>query len=150
MSRNLFTIGYEGTDIKSFISVLHRYSIDCVLDVRELPLSRKRGFSKNVLANFLNNESIDYVHFRELGSPRDLRMALRKTQDYELFFKKMSQFIDKNIDAIRRAHNHVLYQNCCLLCYERSHEHCHRSIVAQKIKEYDGNGLKISNIPIQA
>jgi uncharacterized protein (DUF488 family) len=32
------------------------------------------------------------------------------------------------------------------MCFERFPEKCHRTAVADKIKEYDGNGLKIKHI----
>lgn len=146
MPRQLFTIGYEGVDVDSFIEALQKHSIECLLDVRELPLSRKKGFSKNVLAGRLKEWGISYVHFKELGSPSDLRNNLKKTKNYTLFFEEMSQHIDKNIDAIRQAHDFVRHKTCCLMCFEKSHEKCHRSLVADKIKKYYGNGLKVSNI----
>jgi hypothetical protein len=36
----VFTIGYEGLDIDTFVSMLAEYSIETVVDIRELPLSR--------------------------------------------------------------------------------------------------------------
>jgi uncharacterized protein (DUF488 family) len=46
MSKALYTIGYEGTNISDFIDNLHANDIKCIIDVRALPLSRKPGFSK--------------------------------------------------------------------------------------------------------
>ncbi|MGN6317380.1 DUF488 family protein [Trinickia sp.] len=40
------TIGYEGLDIDAFISLLSENGIETVVDIRELPLSRKPGFSE--------------------------------------------------------------------------------------------------------
>ena len=42
----IFTIGYEKSTIDDFVSRLADADIDVLVDVRELPLSRKRGFSK--------------------------------------------------------------------------------------------------------
>ncbi|MBN1804164.1 MAG: DUF488 domain-containing protein [Sedimentisphaerales bacterium] len=146
MYRKLYTIGYEGLDINSFVKTLQDEAINCILDVRELPLSRKKGFSKNSLADKLNEKNINYIHFKELGSPSDLRKILKETKNYSTFFKKMSQYIDSNSDVIHRAHEYVLNNTCCLMCFEKYHYQCHRSIVAKKIKKYDGNGLKVLNI----
>lgn len=41
---NLYTAGYEGLSINAFIARLKQAGIDKVLDVREYPLSRKKGF----------------------------------------------------------------------------------------------------------
>ena len=46
----VFTIGYEGLDIGAFMSLLAEHGIETVVDIRELPLSRKPGFSKKALA----------------------------------------------------------------------------------------------------
>ena len=42
----LYTFGYEGFDIDRFIARLKDVGIKTIVDVRQLPLSRKRGFSK--------------------------------------------------------------------------------------------------------
>ena len=46
----LMTFGYEGLDIESFLAVLKKNGITLLVDVRELPLSRKKGFSKTALS----------------------------------------------------------------------------------------------------
>ncbi|MBK6650144.1 MAG: DUF488 domain-containing protein [Betaproteobacteria bacterium] len=45
----LFTLGYEGLTIDAFIARLQAAQVKTVVDVRELPLSRKKGFSKTGL-----------------------------------------------------------------------------------------------------
>ena len=50
----MYSLGYEGLDIDDFMSLLSGHGIETVVDVRELPLSRKPGFSKKALANVLN------------------------------------------------------------------------------------------------
>jgi Protein of unknown function, DUF488 len=42
----LHTIGYEGSEFERCLSALRRHGIETVLDVREVPLSRKPGSSK--------------------------------------------------------------------------------------------------------
>jgi uncharacterized protein (DUF488 family) len=56
------TIGYEGLDIDAFMSLLAENDIETVVDVREMPLSRKPGFSKKALEAALNLSGRDYVH----------------------------------------------------------------------------------------
>ena len=146
MSRELFTVGYEGIDIDNFITQLKDNAIDCLLDVREIPLSRKRGFSKTSLSQRLNQEHIYYVHFKELGSPKPLREKLKANHDYSAFFKKLDKYLAGKIEAIESAYNYVKKNTCCLMCFEHLAATCHREIVAKKIKELDGNGLQIKNI----
>ena len=146
MSQELFTVGYEGIDIDSFITRLKDNEIDCLLDVREIPLSRKRGFSKTALSERLNQENIDYVHFKELGSPKPIREKLKSNRDYSVFFRKINQYLDGKIETIENAYHYVSNNTCCLMCFEHLAATCHRKIVARKIKELDGNGLQITNI----
>ncbi len=53
MKQTIATIGYEGSTIEDFVAALRHASINVLIDVRELPLSRKKGFSKNQLAGVL-------------------------------------------------------------------------------------------------
>jgi hypothetical protein len=46
MPSTLFTRGYEGLTNEGFIARLQTAQVKTVVDVRELPLSRKKGFSK--------------------------------------------------------------------------------------------------------
>ena len=49
-ARRIFTIGYEGATQDEVIAALQEAGVARVIDVRAVPLSRKPGFSKNVLA----------------------------------------------------------------------------------------------------
>ena len=146
MSRELFTVGYEGTDIKSFVTHLKSHAINCLIDVRERPQSRKPGFSKSSLSMRLEREGILYLHLKELGSPKLLRDGLKHTGDYGTFFRDMDEYIGRKQGAIETAYAYVTSKTCCLMCFEYLASACHRKIVAKKIKERNGNGLQIKDI----
>ena len=84
MKQTISTIGYEGATIGAFVTALRDASIDILIDVRDLPLSRKNGFSKKRLAQILAEADIDYIHLKGLGDPKDGRNAAR-AGDYGLF-----------------------------------------------------------------
>ncbi len=146
MANELFTVGYEGIDINSFVEHLRSKNIDCLIDVREIPLSRKKGFSKTALSIRLEQENIRYVHLKELGSPKPVRSKLKEDGDYARFFDAMKSYLADKKDVIEKAYQYVIEKTCCLMCFEHLASQCHRNIVATKIKERDGNGLLISNI----
>ncbi|MDP2877672.1 MAG: DUF488 domain-containing protein, partial [Holophaga sp.] len=50
----LCTFGYEGLTIEAFIARLKESGVRTIIDVRELPLSRKKGFSKKAFAEALH------------------------------------------------------------------------------------------------
>lgn len=146
MGRELFTVGYQGRTIEGFIDNLHANNISCILDVRALPLSRKPGFSKTILAQKLNQAKIKYVHLGGLGAPKSLRDDLKSTGDYSAFFKKMNIYLTGKKDAIEEAYRYVTHRRCCLMCFEQLAAQCHRKIVAKKIKGRDKNGLQIKHL----
>jgi uncharacterized protein (DUF488 family) len=146
MARQLFTAGYEGTTIHTFIATLQSNNVDCVLDVRAVPFSRKPGFSKTELSRNLESANIRYVHLPDLGTPKPIREKLKSTADYADFFKTMDAHLAGKPDAIKSAYEYVTRHTCCLMCFEHLAEECHRKIVAGKIKARDGNDLQIKHI----
>ena len=142
----IFTIGYEGRGVEEFICQLKHFHITRLIDVREIPLSRKKGFSKSALKERLEADNIEYLHFKTLGSPSDIRNKLKADGDYDYFFKEFSKYLSNNMEPIMEVHNYISKGINCLMCYERLPNKCHRSIVVNKIKEHDGNGLKIKHI----
>ena len=142
----LYTIGYEGRNINEFVGRLKEFGVTRLIDVREIPLSRKKGFSKSALGQRLNEENIEYVHYKALGSPSEIRHKLKEDWDYHSFFEAFSSYLAGKMDVIEDVYQHLSNGINCLMCFEYNHEECHRSCVAKKIKEYDGNGLLIQHI----
>lgn len=144
---SLFTVGYEDRDIKEFINRLQKKKIQTLIDVREIPASRKSGFSKNQLSEHLEEVGIKYIHVKELGSPKILREKLHENNDYYFFFKKYSAYIQTKLDVVKKLYaDIIMHETSCIMCFERDPFQCHRKIVAEKVKEIDGNGLIITHI----
>lgn len=142
----LLTIGYEGRAIDEFVDRLKQFNISRLIDVREIPLSRKPGFSKTSLRERLEDENIEYVHIKALGSPSFIRNKLKSDLDYDYFFKAYDKYLSQNMDVIKEVYRFISDGINCIMCFERFPEKCHRNAVVNKIKEYDGNGLKIKHI----
>ena len=115
---------------------------------REIPFSRKRGFSKTPLSQALEERGIHYVHVKELGSPGSVREELKSGHDYRKFFQAIEQYLATQTEGIERAYGYIDRMTCCLMCYERLAAMCHRKIVATKIKERDGNGLEVKHLKV--
>jgi len=142
----LLTVGYEGLAINEFIGKLKQFHISWLIDVREIPLSRKPGFSKKSLQERLNSENIQYVHIKALGSPSPIRNKLKQDSDYDYFFKAYGQYLKKNSKAIKEVYELIDKGKTCLMCFEHFPDKCHRSAIANTINEYIGNRLIINNI----
>ena len=126
----VYTAGYEGKTIEQFLGLLTENHIHCVIDVREIPLSRKKGFSKKSLAVELAECGIEYVHISGLGSPKTIRDELHKSKDYDTFFNDYRFYIGNHFEYVQEAYEYTVEEKTCLLCFEKDYRECHRSIVA--------------------
>ena len=130
----LYTVGYESSTIEDFIATLKATGIELVIDVRDYPLSRKKGFSKNKLHEILEMNDIGYVHLKGLGDPKEGREAAR-SGDHKKFLSVFNRHM-KTAQAQADLQTAIGFANertSCLLCYERKPEECHRTIVAEAI-----------------
>jgi uncharacterized protein (DUF488 family) len=144
---NIYTIGYEGLSIEKFSNALKNENVSIVVDIRNLPLSRKKGFSKNSLSDHLNKNKIEYVNIRDLGAPKAMREELKATRDYKSFFSKFRESIKPCQHLIDEILSMVYDgKKVSLLCFEHDYKLCHRKIVAEEIKKRDRNGLKIRHL----
>lgn len=133
----LFTIGYEGANLIDFIETLKLMRVNVLIDVRELPASRRKGFSKNALKSALLDVGIDYRHEKMLGSPKDIRHRLREDWDYEKFFTSFQDHLDEQSELLSQLSKEIT-GHIALLCYERDHHTCHRKPVAEALAELTG------------
>ncbi|MBI1276237.1 DUF488 family protein [bacterium] len=147
MVNKLYTIGYENADIADFIETLKSVGIEKIIDVREYPLSRRKGFSKNVLSALLSKNGISYIHLKGLGDPKPGREAARAGN-----YKKFRQIFNAHMQTeeacldLESAITLAVQSTCCLLCYERKPQECHRTIIAAEIAK--NTGLDIQAIGV--
>lgn len=130
--RKLFTIGYEGAQLADFLATLARHRVSVVVDVRELPLSRRKGFSKNSLAGALATDGILYQHEKALGAPRDIRHRLRDDGNLATYFRGFDRYLATQATALEHLAETCM-GNVALLCFERDYKTCHRSSVAREL-----------------
>jgi len=130
----LYTIGYEGTDIDKFVATLKAVGVALLADVRALPLSRKKGFSKNRLRERIESEGMQYIHLGTLGDPKEGRNAARAGRHDEfrkIYSKHLSQAEPQQ--ALKELAVLARNQATCLVCFEREPDECHRLIVASQL-----------------
>ena len=142
----VFTIGYEGLSIDTFISLLNDHGIDTIVDVREMPLSRKSGFSKKALANILNLSGREYVHMVDLGCPKPIRDRYREDGNWKSYTESFLKYLRTQEEAIAKLSAMAASSNCALLCYEADYNFCHRSMVADAVKNYCGARVQHINV----
>ena len=129
----LYTIGYEGLRMDAFASCLAGHGVETIVDVRQLPLSRKPGFSKTALAANLSQHNLGYVHRPELGCPKSIRDQYRQNADWSEYTESFLNYIATKDEALSNLAGFASNNTCALLCYEADYNFCHRSMVADAV-----------------
>jgi len=139
----IYTIGYEGFGIDEWVTRLHEAGVQLVVDVRELPLSRRPGFSKRKLAERLAAEGIDYVSVRALGSPPELRAPLKRgTLTFAEFAPRFREVLAEREPELREVLRLAQQRSAVLVCWEEDPARCHRSLVADALRRLAEESLR--------
>ncbi len=115
------TLGHSDRSAAEMIELLEAESIDCVVDIRSHPVSRRHPqFSQQALRELLDRHEIRY-HWagRQLGG---------RQHEYPEFADYMQTGRFKV--AVMQLINLAEKSRLCLLCAERLPEYCHRSLVS--------------------
>ena len=130
----LLTIGYEGVTQAELIKALQVAEVSLLADVRAVPLSRRPGFSKNILAAGLREAGIDYVGLKALGTPPEGREAARRGDHDRLaaVYAGRLELLDAMLQGAQ-LREMVAERPTALLCFERDPHSCHRSLLINAI-----------------
>lgn len=132
----VFTIGYEQHQVPStLIDALRAAGVRRVVDVRELPLSRRRGFSKTALAAALADAEIEYHHARALGNPKRYRDLYRSGRLDEGIKRYRAHLHNGSYSALVELSETLGDMLTCLLCFEAVHDVCHRAVIIDALED---------------
>lgn len=141
----LWTIGYEKAAWPDVLAALQAAGVAQIIDIRQLPLSRRAGFSKRQLAAGCAAAAIEYVHLRALGTPPEGREANRRRQ-----WPRFWSIVDTSLAtleagvALQQAAGMAQASPSCLLCYEADPCICHRRRVAEMLAA--GHGFDVQHL----
>jgi uncharacterized protein (DUF488 family) len=142
MVQDLCTIGYESAAWAPFLQTLQEHGVRHVIDVRQLPNSRRPGFSKRPLTAGLAEAGIGYTHLRALGTPAEGREAHKRRQ-----WDRFWTIVEASLStleaglALEQAAEIARSAPSCLLCLEADPHICHRLRVGQMLADRHGFGL---------
>jgi uncharacterized protein (DUF488 family) len=143
-NETIYTIGHSTHEFEYFISLLNKYGINCLIDVRSAPFSRMAPqFNKDVLSSALGNHDILYAHFAEEFGARHTKPSLLD-ENGKVDFEKVRQ-TEKFKEGIQRLKKGLeLDYKIVLMCSEADPFDCHRfaMISYQLVKE----GLQVRHI----
>ncbi|MBP3887997.1 MAG: DUF488 domain-containing protein [Cellulosilyticum sp.] len=140
----VYTIGYAHHTQESFLQLLKKYDIQCVIDVRTMAYSKFHPqFNKEPLKYFLNAHGILYRQMKEaFGIVRPESTLLNK-EGY-LDFKKIAllpefkEGIEQILRGVKKGYRIVF------MCAEKAPCDCHRStLVGRNMQE---RGCKVLHI----
>ena len=132
----IYTVGYEKRDGRELMALLGEQGIKALADVRERPMSRKPDFRARALRTFCETHCIEYQSWPVLGSTLEQRQQLQTSGDFEAFAREFRAYAKRNMQAhLGRLGQVVRQKPTALLCYERSHEECHRSVLADLVAD---------------
>ena len=132
----LATIGYQAAPQARVIETLKAAGVEVLIDVRAVAASRRAGFSKGILSASLEDAGIAYVHLRELGTPKEGRIAARhgRTDEMREIFEAHLAEPAAQVQ-LAKAVEIATGRKAALLCFEADHRGCHRTIVAERMCE---------------
>ncbi|HTH97519.1 MAG TPA: DUF488 domain-containing protein [Stellaceae bacterium] len=132
----IWTVGYEKAALADVLRSLRYAGVECLVDVRELPQSRRAGFSKRMLQASVEELGIDYRHLKALGTPKEGRVAHHSgdqarfwaVYEKQLATSEAQQALDELTELAGR-------RRACLLCFEADWRHCHRARIVEVLGE---------------
>jgi uncharacterized protein (DUF488 family) len=138
MPLTIFTIGYEARNAPQLVSDLTAAGVEVLVDVRELPLSRRRGFSKTALRAAVEDAGMSYMHERAVGNPKQYRDAWKagdSATGAAGYIAHINNDSRASVDALAEL---VAKGGVCLMCVEHEPGDCHRSLLVDALAERVG------------
>jgi uncharacterized protein (DUF488 family) len=141
--KTIATIGYEDFPPAAFIALLRREAIETVADVRAIANSRKPGYAKRALSAALADADIRYWHMPELGTPGAGRQAARQGDAAALhaIYRDHLRTPEAQAALVQLA-AHASVKKTCLLCLEADLRHCHRTDIAEALRDQFGFSIQ--------
>jgi uncharacterized protein (DUF488 family) len=132
----VFSIGHSTHALEAFVALLEAHAVECVVDVRRLPGSRRfPQYDGPALAASLEPLGIGYIHLAALGGRRGRSLpagtspngfwqnaSFRRYADYAMggdFHAGLAPLLERSSR-----------QRCALMCAEVLWWRCHRRIIA--------------------
>lgn len=150
----LFTIGYEGISIDTYINKLLQNHIKTLVDIRKNAYSNKFGFSKKEFMYCLEKAGIKYIHIQELGIESENRQELKTAKSssssgYDLFGNGIKNIENKLFEEYKnnlptkQKHIEILLKILAqdkliaITCFEANYKCCHRHVLAESLSDIE-------------
>jgi hypothetical protein len=141
------SVGYERhKDHRAFARHLGAAGVERLVDVRELPLSRRHGYSKSALSRAMAEVDIEYVHIKALGNPKPYRDLYKSGQVEEGRRWYRQYLLKERRKALRDVVPLLHDKRAALMCVEHDPTVCHRAVIIEALRDELGLDLEIAEI----
>lgn len=130
------SIGYElHKDHLEFAQHLHNAGVEQLIDVRDLPISRRRGYAKTALSQALSDAGVEYVHVKALGNPKPLRDLYKSGRVAEGRERYRQHLVGNHLNDLHQLVALLREKKSALMCVEHDPTTCHRSVIVEALKD---------------
>jgi uncharacterized protein (DUF488 family) len=132
----ILTIGHSTHPVERFVELLERNRVQCVVDVRTVPKSRRMPwFAGESLASLLPAAGIEYVHEKRLGGFRRPRKDTLNTAWQVQTFRGYADHMESEDfrSAIVRLESIALDKRTTVMCAEAQWTRCHRRLISDAL-----------------
>lgn len=143
----IFTIGHGNRPLEEFLGLLRESGIECLVDVRAFPASRRHPrFAREALERALADSGIRYLwEGKDLGGRRKLARDSRHVALRNPGFRAYADHM--TTDEFRRGVERLVeigrLTRACVMCAERLPWQCHRSLIADSLV---ARGIPVSHL----
>lgn len=142
---DFFTLGYTGRKTDELLGALVTAGVRTLIDIRQNPVSMYRpDLSKSNFQRLLEGRGINYVHFPELGVPRDIRAKAIATGSRDVIWDWYDQhvvqpYLGTNLHHFFNSVEHPV----ALMCVETDPNECHRHRLFVALEERGLRGFDL-------
>ena len=133
----IYTIGHSTRDIEEFLLMLNNFRIECLVDVRRFPSSRKfPAYNQDNLRETLKNIGIEYVHIEALGGRRSALKNSPNSVWHHPSFRGYADYMEtpEFEQALRELQLISTTKVTAIMCSEAVFWRCHRSMISDFLK----------------
>jgi len=130
----LYTIGHSTRALEDLIGALKAHSIETLVDIRSLPMSRRLPhFNREALEKTLPEAGIRYLWMKELGGRR--KKSLTDSPNVALRNESFRNYADYMLSpefehAVTKLIQIAEDSRTAYMCAERAYFRCHRMMVS--------------------
>lgn len=140
----IYTIGHSIRELNAFLTLLKKYKIKRLADVRTIPRSRHNPqFNKETLPASLKKAGIKYSHLKELGGLRQTSPSSPNTGWRNASFRGFADYMQtaEFQKGLARLVKLARRETVAIMCAEAVPWRCHRSLIA--------DALLVKRIPVR-